>query len=1423
MSQKIKYSGKPVVLQGRATACRLLDYIHGAPSSIPAEIASMAGLAMTGGRAGCFVTAKTLIHAHDSLFAAAGKHLPLVIHLGCGSLLKASLSFYAGHDAYHGVSDTGVAQLFAKNVQEVADFSLIAHRISELALVPALVAQDQVLTTETAESLLFPEDGLMDEYLGCPEDEITSPTPSQKMIFGKKRRRIPVFWGVERPMMSGIVQGPRGLASSVAAEKTFYSDHIVSLTQRALEEYAQLTGRSYDRLGTYKVKGADYLIVGQGSLVTTAEAVADYLGKERGLKIGVVNLTMFRPFPGDLLGALLKDRKGVVVVERLDQPMAEDLPLMREVRSVIYKCQENAGVRRGEIPYPGYAVYEKNHRIPALYSAILGGGGIQAADLIEAVDNMLPKGKRQKRISLSVHFAPSKILSPKQEIQYQEILEGYPEIKTLESPAGKCPDLLPEGSYGIELHGTGDQAFSKRGQRLATLFSELLGSFVKARSENKPQPVGHPAAYHIVCAPEPVRIDSVLQSVDAVVLSGKILAPMASRLNHLKKGGVLILQNPLSSPDDIWAAIPREIQSIIVDRKIRVWALDFSKIPQEETSKEEGGEEREAKILFGALLAALGISKKGGGGLVEIRKRDLGLKKEGVEILPPLLKGLPRDTVPVADIHRFWAQTGYPFSVDQKEDAIPADPFMAMGLLPAGTGLLHDFSSLRTQHPQWLPEKCTGCGDCWTVCPDSALPPLVHELGEIFEATLKYLEKGGHAIKHLPRAVRNIEKNLQQSLSQKQPPAAVSGLLGTAIDDTIASFSSSEKDEGVAELNLLKKTVANFPWALTQPFYKNGEGGLLSITLNPDKCKGCMECVKECPEGALISVTQTDQGLGVLRKNFDFWQSLPNTNRKFIRTENLAQDKAYTTLLLDKRAYHAVVGGDTAAPGSAKKTVLHLFAGVAEALMQSRRQIHREHINSLVERLEKHIKLQLAVNIKDAAEIHQVMESFKGRDLMLSDLSKMLEKKGKPIDTAWLSRVTQALSQLRKLQVVFSEENEGRHAGLGMVGNGSHSAAWGSTFPYNPFSFPWAQHLLGESPSFAMGLFEGHMKKLTEAFRVIRIAELELEGKYNARCHDAFFEKFSWRDLTSEEFKLCPPIVITGTARTLYGWALQNLNKILKEGIPIKVLVLDSFQSPAFMPLLGILHQNTYVLQGGMGDIPRLVQGLVEGLEVPLPALFHVFVSRVPENGFITDSATEQARLALQSRAHPFLSYHPDRGETLLDRLSLDGNVSMEDAWPTHTLQYMDEAGQKATQEVSMTFADFAVTEGSFKEHFSTIPSKEQGEGLVSVAEFLGLEAEDREGKTPFVWWVDEKKKLDRLKVSGAMIGLCEERQAFWKGLKSFKRLDITPVDGGDMKGQVHSQLIEKMTHSLVELAYGHGDIVAQLTQVESHEKGKLV
>ena len=85
----------------------------------------------------------------------------------------------------------------------------------------------------------------------------------------------------------------------------------------------------------------------------------------------------------------------------------------------------------------------------------------------------------------------------------------------------------------------------------------------------------------------------------------------------------------------------------------------------------------------------------------------------------------------------------------------------------------------------------------------------------------------------------------------------------------------------------------------------------------------------------------------------------------------------------------------------------------------------------------------------------------------------------------------------------------------------------------------------------AMGLFEGHMVKMADGFKAIRLAELELEGQYNSVEHDLAFKKFGWKDFTDDEWKLCPPVVSIGGDGAMYDIGFQNLSRALASGMPI--------------------------------------------------------------------------------------------------------------------------------------------------------------------------------------------------------------------------------------------------------------------------------
>jgi pyruvate-ferredoxin/flavodoxin oxidoreductase len=544
------------------------------PEGEHAAAAVTAGLSMTGLRSTNFSSGQGIAYMHESLYAAVGKRLTYVLNIGARAMTKSTLNVHAGHDDYHAIDDTGFFQLFAKKAQHVADLNIISHRIAELALNPGVIAQDGFLTTHLIESLLLPERELIKEYLGRPDDIIDTPTPAQKIIYGEKRRRIPELWDVDNPMMAGIVQNQDSYMQSVAAQRPFFFDHIKELTDQAFEEYYQLTGRRYSRVMTYKTDDADYLILGQGSVVSSAEAVVDYLRKTRGIKVGVVDLVMFRPFPADLLAQVLKGRKGVTILERLDQPLAEDAPIMRETRAVLTKCIENGSYKK-DLPYPELPSYSSAD-LPPLYAGSFGMGSrdLQPEGIIGAVENMLPLGKHKKRFYLSIDFIRDDAFTPKQRAHQETIQDAYPHVKELAVHGSENPNLMPKGAITVRFHSIGGWGAITTGKNLAMTLFDLLGYDIKANPKYGSEKKGQPTTYYLAAAPEPININCEYFFVDVVLSPDPNVFKHTNALAGLINGGTFIIQSERKTADEVWADIPKHYQKLIIENNIRIFYLD---------------------------------------------------------------------------------------------------------------------------------------------------------------------------------------------------------------------------------------------------------------------------------------------------------------------------------------------------------------------------------------------------------------------------------------------------------------------------------------------------------------------------------------------------------------------------------------------------------------------------------------------------------------------------------------------------------------------------------------------------------------------------------------------------------------------------------------------------------------------------------
>jgi pyruvate-ferredoxin/flavodoxin oxidoreductase len=1396
------------------------------PEGEHAAAAVTAGMSLAGLRATNFSSGQGIAYMHESLYAAVGKRLTYVLNVAARAMTKHALNVHAGHDDYHAVDDTGFFQLFAKDVQEAADLNLVAHRIAELSLNPGLCAQDGFLTSHVIETVRLPERELVKEYLGDPADLIDTPTPAQRLVFGDRRRRVPRLFDLDQPAMLGVVQNQDSYAQGVAAQRPFYFDHLRELADRAFAEFAALTGRHYARAWGYRLEDAEWVLAGQGSVVANAEALADHLRRTRKWRVGVLNVTMFRPFPADRIAELLRGKRAVTVLERVDQPLAVDPPLLREIRAAMGKAVEN-GRGRGERPHDGIPACGADE-VPDFFAGCFGLGSrdLQPGDLLAAVENMRAGGRRF--FYLGIDFVRPGTRLPKLQIWQDALLDSYPRLPELSLPAAGDLDLLPEGSTSIRIHSVGGWGAITMGKNLALTASELLGLHVKANPKYGSEKKGQPTTFYATLSGEPVRLNCELKHVDVVLSPDPNVFRHSNPLAGLRDGGLFVIQGD-RPPEELWASLPRVAQRDLRARGIEVYQLDGFRIAADEAGDPELRYRMQGAAFLGAffraspLLARAGLDearlfeslgaqmeKKFGRlgartvesnmrairrGYDEVKRLDvLGLPESGTEAAPP--PAMPAQLCGaacggLADAGRFWEQVGFLYKTGA--DGI-ADPFAALSAIPAATSTIRDMTDMRMEVPRFLPAKCTGCGQCFVQCPDSAIPGVVNTVEEILEAAMA-TAANGRALDRFRQAVRPLAGEVRRLL-RSTPFTDFPTTLRLAYESVAGKLATDAERRAALDTEFapVAAALADFPLARTAPYFEGpegrekGTGGLLSITVNPEACKGCNICVDVCPDGALVTAKQDDAIVEELRRNWRLWRNLPTTADRYVNIPDLEEGiGVLASLLLKKENYLSMLGGDGACMGCGEKTAVHLVVSAVHALQLPRVKRHVEKLRGLLARLDAKAR-ELLASDADLDRVHA------GERLEVPlDASKQAE----------VERIARMIRDLKDLLWRYTEGPTGKgRAALSFANATGCSSVWGSTYPYNPYPFPWVNHLFQDAPSIAIGLFEGQMRRMAEGFAAVRRAELELDGRYDPAADEPRLSRLTYLDFTDEEFALCPPVFAVGGDGAMMDIGFQNLSRLLASGKPVRVVVLDTQvysntggqactsgflgqvsdmapfgqahhgkeEARKELALIAMAHRGAYVLQSAQASASHLLAGVIRGLKSRRPAVFLLHCPCPPEHGIADAGAVHASKLAVESRAFPLLVYDPDAGASVADCLDLDGNPSPTSDWPAYELAYVDERGERTTMELPLTVADWAATEARFKKHFRKL-GDEDSEPL-PFHEYLGLPAEERAGKTPFLHALDPEKRLKRVAVSAEMVRLAGERLAYWRQLRQLAGLE---------------------------------------------------
>lgn len=298
----------------KTQAKRLVDTEIITVESEHSAMSACIGSEAAGARTVTATSSQGLALMNEMLYVASGMQLPILM-LVSARALSAPLNIHGDHSDVMGARDAGWVQIFCENGQEVYDNTIIGLKTTENSKVPVMVIMDGFITSHSVENLEILPDEAVKKYAGeyKPENSLLD---------------------MDNPVTCGVLALQNSYFEfKIDQEKRMQSAFANYKT--AADEYAKISGRSYDAVEKYFTGDAEQILVVAGSAAGTAKEVVDKMRKD-GKKVGLLKIKLFRPFPHMEIAEALKSARAVAVLDRA-MSFGTYPPIFQDVLSSMHK------------------------------------------------------------------------------------------------------------------------------------------------------------------------------------------------------------------------------------------------------------------------------------------------------------------------------------------------------------------------------------------------------------------------------------------------------------------------------------------------------------------------------------------------------------------------------------------------------------------------------------------------------------------------------------------------------------------------------------------------------------------------------------------------------------------------------------------------------------------------------------------------------------------------------------------------------------------------------------------------------------------------------------------------------------------------------------------------------------------------------
>lgn len=633
-----------------------------------------------------FTSSQGLLLMIPNMYKIAGELTPFVMHVAARTVATHALSIFGDHSDVMACRQTGFAMIASSSVQEAQDMALIAHIASNKTRVPFIHFFDGFRTSHEISKIETLDEGKMATLVGDNFNDVNL-----------ERALTP-----ENPKVRGTAQNPDVFFQNREAVNPYYAK-VKDEVKAALVNFEKTFGRKYEVVEYHGAKDAEKVMVIMASGADAAIETSNYLNKKMGDKTGVLKVRLYRPFPSEeLLASLPKTVRAIAVMDRTKEPGSVGEPLYTDVLAAMAEAARSG------------------------ITVIGGRYGLSSKEFnpkcVKAVFDELAKAEPKNHFTVGINDDVSHTSLPLDAAFHLE-----------------QPGVTECMFYGLGSDGT--VGANKNSIKIIATNTDLYG---QGYFEYDSKKAGSTTISHLRFAPTPIHSSYLIDRPDFIACHNFAHLLRVNVLENAKEGATVLINSPFEV-DKLWERLPYEVRATILDKKLKVYAINAIKVAAEagmgrfingimQTCFFKLIEVLPCDEAISCIKCAIEktYAKKG----AEVVAKNCAVVDMALanlhEVVPGEVGGNHLIPLVAPDAPDFIQQVTR-ILMEGRGNDLPVSVFPADGTWDSGT-TKYEKRGTATEIPVWDSEACIQCGKCAFLCPHSAIRIKAYDAGLLKDA-----------------------------------------------------------------------------------------------------------------------------------------------------------------------------------------------------------------------------------------------------------------------------------------------------------------------------------------------------------------------------------------------------------------------------------------------------------------------------------------------------------------------------------------------------------------------------------------------------------------------------------------------------------------------------------------------------------------